>query len=180
MHRCWATKLSENILVRGLWEGCGKRPNVSPFAHQRSSHEQKQKDLFWRFYNILIFIFILFIQYAPFWGKDYVRPFPNTLIGTESKGKMTKYWHFFCFCNALLHENLFFLAENRWSCDGVFSLSIQMRHGYEYISVDFQPRKYKICFLNKNLRMLGRLAGRKGDNFDDQQCPWMWRYGDFP
>ena len=107
MHRCWTTKVSENILVRGLWEGCGNRPNISPFAHQRSSHEQKQKDLFWRFYNILIFIFILFIQYAPFWGKDYVRPFPNTL-STESKGKMTKYWHFFCFCNALLHENHFF------------------------------------------------------------------------
>ena len=118
----------------------------------------KKRDLFWRSCNLLIFI--LFIQYAPFWGKDYVRPFPNTLIGTESKGKMTKYWHFFCFCNALLHENLFFLAENRWSCDGVFSLSIQMRHGYEYISVDFQPRKYQICFFKQKSTNVGE-AGWK-------------------
>ena len=44
----------------------------------------------------------------------------------------------------------------------------------------FNQENIKFVFLNKNLRMLGRLAGRKGDNFDDQQCPWMWRYGDFP
>ena len=66
MHRCWTTKVSENILVRGLWEGCGKRPNVSPFAHQRSSHEQK-KEIF--FDDLVIFSYSSYLSNMHLFGE---------------------------------------------------------------------------------------------------------------